>query len=51
MKKREVMVMGDYAFANYKASIQAYIGTLLDIVVSLEKMVETYVRSGGGDRP
>jgi len=44
MAKREVMVMGDYAFADYKASIQAYIGTLLDTAVSLEKRVETYAR-------
>ncbi|KAB5589638.1 hypothetical protein CTheo_6911 [Ceratobasidium theobromae] len=44
MKKREVMVMGDHAFTNYKSSIQAYIGTLLDATVSLEKRVESYKR-------
>lgn len=38
------MVMGDIAFTNYKSSIQAYIGTLLDATKSLEKRVETYKR-------
>ena len=43
-KKKEVIVMGDHAFANYKSKIQADIGTLLDTIVSLEKRVATYQR-------
>jgi len=36
--------MGDIAFTNYKASIQAHIGTLLDTVKSLKKRVDAYKR-------
>ena len=34
--------MGDIAFTNYKTSIHAYIGTLLDTVKSLKKRVDAY---------
>ncbi|KAG6369895.1 hypothetical protein JVT61DRAFT_13360 [Boletus reticuloceps] len=43
-RKKEVLVMGDIAFTNYKASIQAHICTLLDTIKSLKKRVDAYKR-------
>ncbi|KAH9180783.1 hypothetical protein EDB89DRAFT_2062445 [Lactarius sanguifluus] len=42
--KMEVVVMGNPAFTNYLASIQANIGTLNDAIVSLERRTKTLMK-------
>ncbi|KAH7881699.1 hypothetical protein F5I97DRAFT_1291768 [Phlebopus sp. FC_14] len=47
--KKEVLLMGEVAFTNYKSSIQAHIGTLIDAKKSLEKRVETFTARVAND--
>ncbi|KAH8980960.1 hypothetical protein EDB86DRAFT_3087553 [Lactarius hatsudake] len=49
--KMEVVVMGNPAFTNYLFSIQANIGTLNDVAVSLERRTKTLTKrlEAGGD--
>lgn len=47
--RKEVVLMGNPAFANYLVSIQAHIGTLLETVESIERKINTHtvrVRDG-----